>query len=78
MWERSNCNFTKGLFPTNTTIRGYTNSVELIDFNHIDKGCQDKEKLNNNRGILLTSNIAKLFEKIIINRLNDHLQFTEA
>ena len=26
----------------------------------------------------LTSIIAKLFEKIIINRLNNHLQFTEA
>ena len=28
----SNCNFTIGLFPTNTTIRGYTNSVKLINF----------------------------------------------
>ena len=39
----------------------------------IDKGCQDKEKLDNKRGISLTSNIAKLFEKIIVNRLNNHL-----
>ena len=44
----------------------------------IDKGCQDKEKLDNKRGISLTNNIAKLFEKIIINRLNSHLQFIEA
>ena len=45
---------------------------------NIDKGCKDKEKLDNKRGISLTSNIAKLFEKIIIYRLNNHLQFTEA
>ena len=29
-------------------------------------------------GISITNNIAKLLEKIIINRLNNHLQFTEA
>ena len=51
------------------------NSSTLIN---IDKGHQDKEKLVNKRGVSLTSNIAKLFEKIIINRLNNHLQFTEA
>ena len=45
---------------------------------NIDKGHQDKEKLVNKRGVSLTSNIAKLFEKIIVNRLNNHLQFTEA
>ena len=28
-------------------------------------------------GISLTSNMANLFQKIIINRLNNHLQFTE-
>ena len=50
------------------------NSSTLIN---IDKGRQDIEKLDNKRGISLTSNIAKLFEKIIINRLNNHLQFTE-
>ena len=33
IWGRSNSNFAEGLFPTNTTIRGYTKSVELIDFN---------------------------------------------
>ena len=30
---RSNCNFIKGLFATNTTSRGYTNSMECINFN---------------------------------------------
>ena len=40
------------------------NSSVLIN---IDKGCQVKEKLDNKRGISLTSNIAKLFEKVIIN-----------
>ena len=39
---------------------------------------KDKEKLDNKRGISLTSNIAKLFKKIIINKLYNHLQFTEA
>ena len=33
---------------------------------NIDKGCQDKEKLDNKSGVSLISNIAKLFEKIII------------
>ena len=51
------------------------NSSTLIN---IDKGRQDKEKLDNKRDVSLTSNIAKLFEKIIINKLNNHLQFTEA
>ena len=51
------------------------NSSILIN---IDKGHQDKEKLDNKKGISLTSNIAKLFEKIIINILNSHLKFTEA
>ena len=50
------------------------NSSTLIN---IDKGRQDIEKLDNKRGISSTSNIAKLFEKIIINRQNNHLQFTE-
>ena len=47
--------------------------MELINFNQQDKGRQDKRKLDNKRGISLTSNIAKLFEKIIISRLNNHL-----
>ena len=37
------------------------NSSILIN---IDKGHQDKEKLDNKRGISLTSNIAKLFKKL--------------
>ena len=37
-----------------------------------------KKKRDNKRGISLTSNIAKLFEEVIINRLNNHLLFTEA
>ena len=44
------------------------NSSFLIN---IDKGRQDKQKLDNKRGISLTSYIAKLFEKILINGLNN-------
>ena len=44
---------------------------------NIDKGCQDKEKLNIKRGISLSSNIVKLFQKIIIIRLINDLHFTE-
>ena len=36
---------------------------------NIDKGRKDKEKLDNKRGISLTSHIAKLFERLIINML---------
>ena len=45
---------------------------------NIDKGFQDNEKLNNKRSISLTSNIVKLFQRIIIIRLNNHLHFTKA
>lgn len=45
---------------------------------NIDKGKKDKEDLNNKRGISLCSNIGKIFEKIIVNRLNTELNFTEA
>ena len=41
---------------------------------NIDKRKKDNEKLENKRGISLCNNISKLFEKIIVNRLN----FTEA
>ena len=51
------------------------NSSILIN---IDKGRQDKEKLDNKSGISLTRNIAKLFKKIVINRLKNYLQITEA
>ena len=45
--------------------------MELINFN------QNRQR-SYKRGISLTSNIAKLFEQIIVNRLINHLQFTEA
>ena len=51
------------------------NSSILIN---IDKGRQDKEKLDNKSSISLTRNIAKLFKKIVINRLKNYLQITEA
>ena len=41
---------------------------------NIDKRKKDNEKLENKRGISLCNNISKLFEKIIVNRLN----FSEA
>ena len=44
---------------------------------NIDKGKKDNEKLENKRGTSLC-NKSKLFEKIIVNRLNKHLNFTEA
>ena len=43
----------------------------------IDKEKQDSKKMEK-RGISLCNNISKLFEKIIVNRLNKHLNFTEA
>ena len=45
---------------------------------NIDKGKKDNEKLENKRGMSLCNNISKLFDKIIVNRLNKHLNFTEA
>ena len=39
---------------------------------------KNNEKLENKREISLCNNISKLFEKIILNRLNKHLKFTEA
>ena len=45
---------------------------------HIEKGKKGKEKLENKRGISLFNNNSNLFEKIIVNRLNKHLNFTEA
>ena len=45
---------------------------------NIDKGKKDNEKLENKRRMSLCNNIRKLFEKIIVSRLNKHLNFTEA
>ena len=45
---------------------------------NIGKGKRDSEKLENKRGISLCNNINKLFGKIIVNRMNKHLNFTEA
>ena len=45
---------------------------------NIDKGNPDKELLENKRGIALTNNICKLFEKVINNRIKSELSFTEA
>ena len=45
---------------------------------NIDKGKKDNEKLENKRGISLCNSIIKLFEKIILNLLNKHLNFTES
>ena len=45
---------------------------------NIDKGKPDKELLNNKRGISLTNNICKIFEKVINNRIKSVLSFTEA
>ena len=44
---------------------------------NIGKGKKDNEKLENKRGISLCNN-SKLSEKIIVNRLNKDLNFTEA
>ena len=45
---------------------------------NIDKGKKDNEKVENKRRMSLCNNISKLFEKIIVSRLNKHLNFTEA
>ena len=43
----------------------------------IYKGKGDREKMENKRGITLASNLVKLFERIINNRLVKYLEFTE-
>ena len=45
---------------------------------NIDKGRKCNETLENKRGISLSNNISKLFEKINVNRPHKHLNFTEA
>ena len=52
--------------------------MEQINITNIDKGKPDKELLCNKTGILLTNNICKIFEKVIINRIESVLSFTEA
>ena len=44
---------------------------------NIDKGKKTNEKFENKSGISLCNKISKLFEKIIVNRLNKHFNFTE-
>ena len=44
----------------------------------IDKGKKNKDLLSNKRGISLSNNICKLFERVINNGIKGTLQFTEA
>ena len=52
--------------------------MEDINFDKHRQRKKDNEKLENKRGISLCNNISKIFEKIIVNRLNKHLNFTGA
>ena len=53
--------------------------MEQIKYHHnIDKGKPDKELLDNKRGISLTNNMCKIFEKLINNRIKSVLSFIEA
>ena len=45
---------------------------------NIDKGKKNKELLSNKRGISLSNNLCKLFERVINNRIKGILQYTEA
>ena len=45
---------------------------------NIDKGKNNKELSSDKRGISLSNNIYKLFERVINNRIKGTLQFTEA
>ena len=56
-------------------IRTQWNSSVLIN---TYKDCQDKVKLGNKRSISLTRKLASLFEKIVTDRLNNHIYFIEA
>ena len=72
---------TKSLSPTFNKI--FENETIPISWNksnttNIDKGKPDKELLDNNRGISLTNNICKVFEKVINNRIKSVLSFTKA
>ena len=59
----------------NETITISTNKSNTIN---IDKGKPNKELLENKRGISLTNNICRIFEKVINNRIKSALSFTEA
>ena len=72
---------TKALSQTFNKI--FENETIPISWNksntiNIDKGIPDKELLENKRGISLTNNIYKIFEKVINNRIKSALSFTEA
>ena len=72
---------TKALSQTFNKI--FENETIPISWNksntiNIDKGKPDKELLENKRGISLTNNICKIFEKVINNRIKSALSFTEA
>ena len=45
---------------------------------NIDKRKNKKKLLSNKRGIPLSNNICKLFERVIKNRIKSTLHFTEA
>ena len=45
---------------------------------NIDKGKSDKELLEYKRGMSLTNNICKIYEKVINNRIKSALSFTKA
>ena len=59
----------------NETITISWNKSNTIN---IDKGKPNKELLENKRGISLTKNICRIFEKVINNRIKSALSFTEA
>ena len=72
---------TKSLSQTFNKI--FENETMPISWNksntiNIDKGKPDKELLDNKRGISLTNNICKIFEKVMNNRIKSVLSFTEA
>ena len=72
---------TKALSQTFNKI--FENESILISWNksntnNIHKGKPKKELLENKRGISLTNNICRIFEKLINNKIKSALSFTEA
>ena len=66
-----------------TFNKKFENETRPISWNksnttNIDKGQPEKELLDNKRGISLTNNICKIFEKMINNRIKSVISFTEA